>query len=81
MLDGIDEQAVEASVGGELGVEAGRHEVAVAHEHRLVVVATPAPRRPAPTVSMRGARMNTPWNGSANPSTSRSASKLSIWRP
>ena len=36
---------------------------------------------PAPVFSTHGARMNTAWNGSANPATSRSASKESTWRP
>ena len=35
----LDERAVQAGVGGELGMEAGCHQVAVAHEHRFVVIA------------------------------------------
>ena len=55
--------AVQAAVGRQLGVERRRHDAALADQHGHAVDARRAPRRPAPTDSTRGARMNTPWNG------------------
>ena len=65
------------------GWNADTRHVALAAQHRPAVDRWPAPRRPAPTRSTTGARMNTAWNGPPleRRRTARSASNESTWRP
>ena len=73
---------MDAEVVGELRVERGDGDRALAAQHRVAVDGGEHLDVGARPARRTGARMNTAWNGpSGSPSTSRSASNESTWRP
>src|SRR5690606_24515665 len=66
------------------GVSSGWKEAAITRSWRTMTgwpSTFASTSTPSPVFSTHGARMNTAWNGSSSPSTSRSASNESFWRP
>ena len=71
---------MEPGLADELGVERREEQVPLLEDDGSPSCDA-STRTPSPTASTTGARMNTPRTGCSMPSTSRSASNESTWRP